>query len=962
MPRERSTKWSADPLRQRYARSVRARWRGGLLLCAVVAVTITSSISIRAQFARQQPNTPGAIVAPDAPGNALALSRRTAASVQVTSTTLRGAGVPANAPAGATAAARALSFLQAHARSFGLRAAQDFVVRRTQGRDATGLEQVRLQQLSNGIPVTAGELILHLRGDRVVSARSEVVLGPAIDTLPTLEAADAVARATELMARQLAVRPATDAPTYSPPRLEVLNRGVLEEGSFPTRLAWFVEARAAGIRELIWVDAQTGAILLHFNQMARALNRRVHNADYGPALPGRVVRSEGAPATGDHDADSAYEYTGDTYRYFLREHARDSFDGTGGALISSVHACPAEEPCPWPQAGWNGEQMVYGEGFAVDDVTGHEMTHAITERTANLFYYMQSGALNESYSDIFGETVDLTNGRGIDGPAERWLIGEETPGGAIRSMANPGRFHQPARVTDPAWQHDPDPVTGDRGGVHTNSGVPNHAFALMVDGGRYNNRTIGPIGLAAAAKVHYRALTQYLTSGANLLDHYFALQQACRDLIGTSGITEATCVQVRTALDAVEMSLPVTNNAPIPQFCPIGQEESTIFSDDFEASPNQAWTTATRAGQGAWIVPDTGWAKSGTRMAWGEGFGTMTDAVMAMTDAVPIPTGARLQFNHAYAFEESDGMAYDGAVIEYSTNDGATWLDAGNLILGGDRYDPHARLASGSGNPLAGRAAFAGNSYGYTATQLNLASLAGQRARFRFRVATDEAVGHYGWVVDDVRVYSCSCRLSIDRTSASFDDNGGGGAVQVTGGASCPWTAASSAGWIRLSRTMGAGTGSVDYWVEANASAEPRSATLTVAGYTITITQAGRPDRARGGELRTYDAADRLRWEYEPHVVAAGTVEFTICQAPALTWRKALVLVSGNFILLDSEVKDRTKCTTRTLPINRITPRVEVKVYKAKFLGIATHVRTWPMSTFGAIHSGSRLTLHWLRD
>ena len=89
----------------------------------------------------------------------------------------------------------------------------------------------------------------------------------------------------------------------------------------------------------------------------------------------------------------------------------------------------ASAECPYQNAFWNGTQMVYGEDFSLaDDVDAHELTHAVTEKSASLAYYMQSGALNESFSDIFGETVDLTNGAGTDTAAVRWQLGEDLPG------------------------------------------------------------------------------------------------------------------------------------------------------------------------------------------------------------------------------------------------------------------------------------------------------------------------------------------------------------------------------------------------------------------------------------------------------------------------------------------------------------------------------------------------------
>jgi bacillolysin len=642
-------------------------------------------------------------------------------------------------------------------------------VLRESARDEANMERVVLQQLHNGVPVTAGEVIVHLRGNRVLAVNSEVLLSPDTPTAPVVDAGQAIDRARELIVR---TRPAhAQGARYTTPRLEVFNRGVLEEGTYPTRLAWFVEVRAAAVREYVWIDAQTGGILLHFDQNARTLNRRVHSADYTNARPGRLVRSEGSPATGDAEVDLAYDNSGDVYNYFLREHGRDSYDGAGAALVSTVRFCPDAARCPWVQAAWDGASMLYGEGFAAaDDVAAHEITHAVTEYSANLFYYMQSGALNESFSDIFGETIDLLNNRGDDRPAVRWMLGEDLPAyvGVIRNMARPWEHGDPARVGDANWHLD---FSTDGGGVHVNSGVPNFAYALMVDGGSFNGRTVAGIGLQSAARIHYRALTHYLTSGANFIDHYFAVQQACQDLVGSGTITGGTCNNVRLALEAAEMDRPVPLNRPVPALCPAGQGVTPLFADNFESISNPRWTPRTLRGTGHWVVPETGWAKSGTRMAWGEGFSSVTDASLEMTSDLIIPANARLQFNHAYAFEQGLDVfgrptAYDGSVVEYSLDGGTTWSDAGGLIVDGDQYDPNVPLTTTSGNPLGGRRAFAGNSFGYTASQLNLGSLAGRTARFRFRVGTDEAVGDIGWVIDDVQFYSCQVRprpaMSLD--------------------------------------------------------------------------------------------------------------------------------------------------------------------------------------------------------
>jgi hypothetical protein len=155
---------------------------------------------------------------------------------------------------------------------------------------------------------------------------------------------------------------------------------------------------------------------------------------------------------------------------------------------------------------------------------------------------------------------------------------------------------------------------------------------------------------------------------------------------------------------------------------------------------------------GAWSR-DTGFAKSGSFMLYGDDPGTTSVHSVAMTSAVAVPPAARLYFDHAFEFENDFLSRYDGGVLEYSTNNGATWTDAGGLMDGGRTYN--GTIASGGGNVLQGRSAFTAASYGYTGTRLDLSALAGQNVRFRFRIGTDVSVGSLGWTVDDVTIYTC---------------------------------------------------------------------------------------------------------------------------------------------------------------------------------------------------------------
>jgi bacillolysin len=691
-------------------------------------------------------------------------------------TTAPGRPVLGTLSASAPAAERALDFLALHGAAFGIADPATLALMRVSAPDEVGMEHARFRQTYRGVPVTGGEVTVHLRGADVVAVNAHTLDGlEGIDVTPALAAPEAKAAVARWLAETLGV---TDA-VISEPRLELLNRGLLEGRTHFTRLAWFVEARRTGLREFIWIDAGAAKPLLQFSQLTDALDRDIYDAD-DPGdgvfnnLPGALVRVEGGAATGDADADNAYDFAGDTYDYFFNEHGRDSYDDAGSTLPASVHFCPtaAAVDCPYPNAFWNGTQMVYGEGVSqADDVDAHELTHAVTEHTANLFYYMQSGALNESFSDIFGETVDLTNGAGDDSPGVRWALGEDIPPvspipSPLRDMEDPTIFGDPGKVSDAQF------VCGDyrtdNGGVHSNSGVPNHAYALMVDGGTYNSQTVTGIGLTKAGKIEYRTLAHYLLSASDFLDDYNALKQSCQDLIGIAGITLADCTEVGEALDAVEMNS-VWNCSPptqasAPAFCPAGQAPSIWSYENFEGVPLTACPSGGVSTSWCTNGPTSlvgAFATSGVYSAWGYDRPTAGTQTLTVTYGVSLPASARMQFNHSFGFDSFAGTYYDGGVIETSTNGGGAWSDAGGLITAGQSYG--GTLSACCSNPYGGLSAFVNQSWGFTASQLDLSSLVGGSFAFRLRNATDSSVDDYGWFVDDIRIYTCAACLT-DRT------------------------------------------------------------------------------------------------------------------------------------------------------------------------------------------------------
>jgi hypothetical protein len=587
---------------------------------------------------------------------------------------------------------------------------------------------------------------------------------------PSIDAEMAAAAMRGVLAKHFGI---TDA-ELSAPRLEIFNRSLFDGGPFKqSRLAWFAEASTFDRLEYIWIDAVDGSLLLNFNQQPNARNRLIYDAENTNAIPGTLVRSEGEGDTLDPDADNAYLYSGDTYDYFWTNHGRDSFDGAGATMVSTVHYCdenpdtPGTYDCPMVNAFWSGrlQQMVYGEGFAsADDVVAHELTHAVTSYTAGLYYYMQSGALNESFSDIFGETVDLTNGHGDDDPGKRWLVGEDLFAGGFRDMWEPNNGAQPERMSDSTYFYC---ALGDNGGVHYNSGVPNHAYALMVDGGGYNGYTISGIGLEKAAAIHYRVLTEYLVSGSDFADFYNATNQACSDLIGTDGITSGDCAEVNEALLAVELDDPwpcLPAQSSEPTMCEPGETVSDLFFADFVSSPDPDWSVVSSDGFNVWSWV-AGFSPSDTPLLYGPDASSAAEVDLRANSDLAVPTGgAKLRINHAFGFEAGAGLFYDGGFIILSDDSGSTWDVADCSSCGGLGYG--GTIATGLGSSMAGHDGFVDTSFGFATTQLDLAAYAGQSIRVGFRTSSDDSVGDFGWLLDDVRIFTC-----VPPPTEIFDDD-----------------------------------------------------------------------------------------------------------------------------------------------------------------------------------------------
>jgi len=299
-----------------------------------------------------------------------------------------------------------------------------------------------------------------------------------------------------------------------------INKKIAENGSTEQR-SKAMKAMTSSARLRAQRAVMTEFIDLVGVEAADGKQRNVFTANNGTSLPGTLARAEGDPPTGDLAVDEAYDGSGATFDLFKQAYERDSIDGRGMRLDSTVHY-----QVGYDNAFWNGRQMVYGDGdedlpesqrifnrFTIAlDIIGHELTHGVTQFEAGLVYRDQPGALNESFSDVFGSLVKQRL-RGQTASQADWIIGEGlfTPnvsGVGIRSMKAPGTaYNDPVLGSDPQPAHMSDykNVDYDNGGVHINSGIPNHAFYATA-------MELGGFAWEKAGRIWYVTLRDRLTS------------------------------------------------------------------------------------------------------------------------------------------------------------------------------------------------------------------------------------------------------------------------------------------------------------------------------------------------------------------------------------------------------------------------------------------------------------------
>lgn len=706
--------------------------------------------------------------------------------------------------------------------------------------DQLGVQTLTFVQLYDGVEVFGSEIKARFSPDGELTSVNGFVVAvpPDLDTAPSLSADEAAPLGLSLMRspeRAGAARSETELEAIST-KLYIFQKGLAQGMSGEVYLVYEVEVANATltVHEYVYVDAHTGGFVDQITGR-HEMTRRVYDREFSRRS---LIWKEGDSLPHDLDeinmmlaaTENAYNlFAGLSGGTFL---SWDSEDGPMESVYDAVDFADCENE---PGAFWSGEYVAFCPGMATDDVVAHEWAHAYTESKNGLIYLFQPGALNESYSDIFGEIVDRVNATGLDAPdtartggscsiytledpaadptaedSQRWLLGEETISGVRRDMWTPTCLGDPGKVTDPEYHcGGMDERAFDSGGVHTNSGIPNHAFTLLVDGGDYNSVSVRGIGLTKAAHIYWRAATMQ-TQLTDFPMHAQALRSACSELVrwAIGGLEELNtdsaipqrsrevmtaddCAQVDNVIRAVELEKQpeqcpnVIEPEGEPTICGEDQTSELLFASYWEYGADN-WGTGTRAvgnpaAYNTWwwySVDDLPDDRENTAM-YGENLdgscepdedGFLADdtgITYLEGPIITLPSGTddlRLSFIHWIATE----YRYDGGNLKLRVNDGP-WQE---VPLGAFLFNGYnVRLAPARGpegipgnrNPLAGQWAFSGATIfgdggNWGETQLSLVGIAapGDTLQVRFELGQDQCLGFQGWYVDDVELYACT--------------------------------------------------------------------------------------------------------------------------------------------------------------------------------------------------------------
>ncbi|WP_312194618.1 M4 family metallopeptidase [Epilithonimonas vandammei] len=698
---------------------------------------------------------------------------------------------------------KASEFLAENFRAFNLRSANDLVLL-DETTDNYGLKNVTYRQQYQGVPVYDGLLKFHFNAKEELSSINGNSISIAkLNTVPDITAAEAEIIARDMVSKQDLNKSNTPLQTAKT-NLIIFPKNLMQGGIVTPYLAYQIEVtNKKDVREYIFINAHTGELVDQFTGI-HPIDRKLYETNTtatnlkwkeGDAFPGTLSSwQQNEVVTSEH-----------VYNFFKNAFGYVSYDAADHTMIT-VNNDPT---ISCPNARWNGTYAGYCDGTATDDVIAHEWGHAYTEYTSGLIYQYQSGALNESYSDVWGETIDLINNYMDEGEnlsvrtttacsgSLRWKVGEDATsfGGAIRDMWNPNCNGDPAKVLDTANYYC---GTADSGGVHTNSGVTNHLYALLVDGGTYNGYTMTGMGFVKAAHLWWRAQKNYLTATSDFANFADALEASANDLIGvnlqgmsTTGtpagltglsITSADVQNVKNGILAVQLrTSPATqcNYTPLlaqsaPSLC-ASATNNPLFKEDWENGLGNWTVTNVPTKPSTWEARDwtikSNLPKSRPGKAIfaidpinGDCASNLQNGILRLespTITMPTFTSGKYEmaFNHYVATEST----WDGGNIKYSLNEGS-WTLVPVTAFTYNGYNSTLDGTSSNDNPLKGQRAFTGTdggslggSWGQSVIDLSkLGVTSGSKIKFRFEMGTDGCNGVEGWYLDELYVYNCS--------------------------------------------------------------------------------------------------------------------------------------------------------------------------------------------------------------
>jgi Zn-dependent metalloprotease len=618
--------------------------------------------------------------------------------------------------------------------------------------DDLGMAHTKVRQVVNGIPVWEGEAIVHLRKDgSLATITDDMKANLVVNTEANLSQEDAL---SAVIGDYRGRAKMTDDAKIDMWIFRAKDRDHLVYRVSTARL----DGSKGTSAPVVFIDAQTGEKVFEYNNLQTATGSSLYSGtvtlntssvggtfyleDTTKKIGTFNMNSTGNENTGTGGTQSRYTDTDDvwdttiqragvdaqygaikTFDYYGAIHGRNGIDGLGGPgtttsaatgtamIVSRVHFGTSGA---YNNAFWFNNQMTYGDGNGTTfsplvtlDVAGHEMTHGVTEKTANLTYANESGALNEGMSDIFGAMVERYTRGGVTN-SDTWKIGEQcytpgTAGDALRYMANTHGNGTQTSGGDPDHYTERYTGTADSGGVHTNSGILNKAFYLSSEGGTHHLSGVTTTGMGAtdAEKIYYRGLSVYMTSGTNFAAARTALLNAATDLFGSTSTQYNT---IATAWCAVGVGS-----------CPGGGGTGGV-----ELLVNGGFETSISP----WVNSGTGisYTASGTLGRTGTGYismGLANNATGSSYQTVTIPstaTGTLTFWVNTTSAETTTSTQYDKLFVEVRNT-------SGTLLTTLATYSNLNKTPAG-----------------YQQKSLNVAAYKGQTVRIQFRSTMDSSL------------------------------------------------------------------------------------------------------------------------------------------------------------------------------------------------------------------------------